>query len=56
LYSPQRRFDSEQGLNIAVIAPPQQPYAYHLIIYRFRPIFAAGARHGLRRPLIKITA
>jgi hypothetical protein len=23
-------------------APP--PYAYHLIIYRFRPIFAAGAR------------
>ncbi|HEV7602419.1 MAG TPA: hypothetical protein VGO49_19450, partial [Bradyrhizobium sp.] len=37
-------FDSEPGFNIATIAPPSQPQAYHLIIYRFRPIFAAGAK------------
>jgi hypothetical protein len=43
-YRPRHRFDSEPGLNIATIAPPQQPYAYHLIIYRFRPIFAADAK------------
>jgi hypothetical protein len=42
-YRPRHRFDSEPGLNIATIAPPQHLYAYHLIIYRFRPIFAGGA-------------
>jgi hypothetical protein len=42
-YRPRYRFDSEPGLNIVMIAPFQQPFAYHLIIYRFRPIFAAGA-------------
>jgi hypothetical protein len=45
-YRRRRRFDSEPELNIATIAPPQQPYAYHLIIYRFGPIFAAGAKKG----------
>jgi hypothetical protein len=44
LYRPQHRFDSERGLSIATIASPRLPDAYHLIIYRFRPIFAAGAR------------
>jgi hypothetical protein len=43
-YRPRHHFDSKPGLNITTIAPPQQPHAYHLIIYRFRPIFAAGAK------------
>jgi hypothetical protein len=44
LYRPRHHFDSERGLSIATIALPQPPHAYHLIIYRFRPIFAAGAK------------
>jgi hypothetical protein len=43
-YRPRHRFDSELELNIATIAPPQQPCGYRLIIYRFRSIFAAGAK------------
>jgi hypothetical protein len=43
LYRPRHHFDSEPGLSMAAIASPQLPHGYHLIIYRFRPIFAAGA-------------
>jgi hypothetical protein len=44
VYRARRRFNSELGLNMATIASPGLSHAYHLIIYRFRPIFGAGAK------------